>query len=119
MMLSVGRDRSQPSVLRWFTFGLFATDLIALNARTVVALVHYDNQAMLLTNAVQSWYFFYFNIFITVLFLSLLLMVGVRLSAALRLTHASLSEQVPPVRRRPDRLPTHTYPLSSPQSTNP
>src|SRR3546814_10123878 len=81
MMLRVGRDRSQPSVLRWFTFGLFATDLIALNARTVVALVHYDNQAMLLTNAVQSWYFFYFNIFITGLFLSLLLMVGVRLSA--------------------------------------
>src|SRR3546814_11643946 len=76
MMLSVGRDRSQPSVLRWFTFGLFATDLIALNSRPVVALVHYDNQAMLLTNAVQPWYFFYFNTFITGLFLSVLLKIG-------------------------------------------
>lgn len=104
MTLSVGRDRSQPSVLRWFTFGLFATDLIALNVRTVIAVVHYDDQALLLSNAVQSWYFFYFNVFITGLFLSLLLMVGVRLSADLRRKNEALTEEVAQRRRLQDRL---------------
>lgn len=104
MMLSVSRERRQPSVLRWFTLGLFASDLIALTARTAVALVNYDNQAALLTNAAQSWYFFYFNVFVTGLFLSLLLMVGVRLSADLRHKNDALSEEVTQRRRLQDRL---------------
>jgi signal transduction histidine kinase len=104
MMCSIYRDRSQPRILRWFTFGLLASDIVALTIRTIVALTHYDNQALLVTDVVQSWYFFYFNIFITGLFLVLLVMLGVRLSADLRQKNDALSREVEQRRALQDRL---------------
>ena len=104
MIWSISVDRSQPRALRLFTIALLLTDMMALSLRSAMAIIHYDNPAMLVSGAVQSWYFFYFNIFITGLFLSLLLMLGVRLSSDLRQKNEALSEEVVQRSRLQDRL---------------
>ena len=97
-------DRSQPLAIRIFTMAILASDIVALSVRTVVAYTHMDDQAKLMTGAVQAWYFFYFNIFVTGLFLSLLLMVGVRLAADLRRKNDDLVREVAQRRALQDQL---------------
>lgn len=94
MMRTVIIDRSQPALLRWFTAVLLFTDVAALTVRTVIAVENIDDQAIFAQESMQSWYFFFFNIFITGLFLALMLMVGVRLAQDLRLKNEALEREV-------------------------
>ncbi len=99
-------DRLQPRVLRWTTIGLLVSDVIALTLRTALALHYYDDQVALMQSELQAWYFFYFNIFMTWLFLSILLMVGVRLAADLRQKNEALSREVTQRRELEQQLST-------------
>jgi signal transduction histidine kinase len=87
-------DRLQPRVLRWTTIGFLISDVIALTLRSALALHYYDDQVALMQSELQAWYYLYFNIFMTWLFLSILLMVGVRLAADLRQKNDDLSREV-------------------------
>lgn len=88
------RDRSQPRVLRWSTIGILLSDLVALLLRSGIAIEHWEDQQALMQDSLQAWYFFFFNIFVTGLFLMLLLMVGVRLSYGLRQKNEDLLREV-------------------------
>lgn len=94
MVQTLIRDRTQPRVLRWSTIGILLSDLAALLLRSGIAIEHWNNQQALLQDSVQAWYFFFFNIFVTALFLMLLLMVGVRLASGLRQKNDDLSREV-------------------------
>jgi two-component system OmpR family sensor kinase len=94
MMSTLMRDRTQPRVLRWSTIAILLSDLVALLLRSVIAIDNWRTQEMLALDATQAWYFFFFNIFVTCLFLMLLLMVGVRLSYGLRQKNDDLSREV-------------------------
>lgn len=88
------RDRTQPPLLRWSTIAILLSDFVALILRSGIAIEYWDNQQALVQDNVQAWYFFFFNIFVTALFLMLLLMVGVRLSYGLRQKNDDLSREV-------------------------
>jgi two-component system OmpR family sensor kinase len=94
MMQTLIRDRTQPRVLRWSTIGILLSDLAALLLRSGIAIEHWNDQQALLQDSVLAWYFFFFNIFVTALFLMLLLMVGVRLASGLRQKNDDLSREV-------------------------
>lgn len=96
------RDRSQPPLLRWTMIGILSTDVVALILRTVITIQ--SAPVDLLQDSAQVWYFFFFNIFITSLFLMLLLMVGVRLSSDLRQKNEALSREVAERRKLQDQL---------------
>jgi signal transduction histidine kinase len=87
-------DRTQPAVLRWSTIGILTMDLLALLVRSALAIENWHNQDVLLLDAMQAWYFFFFNIFVTALFLMLLLMLGVRLAHRLRQKNDDLYREV-------------------------
>lgn len=97
-------DRTQPRILRWTTIGFLISDVIALTLRSALALHYYDDQVALMQSELQAWYYFYFNIFMTWLFLSILLMVGVRLSSDLRQKNEDLSREVTQRRELQDQL---------------
>jgi two-component system OmpR family sensor kinase len=99
-------DRLQPRVLRWTTIGFLISDVIALTLRSTLALHYYDDQVALMQSELQAWYYFYFNIFMTWLFLSILLMVGVRLAADLRQKNDDLSREVAQRRELQGQLST-------------
>lgn len=94
MVQTLIRDRTQPRVLRWSTIGILLSDLVALLLRSGIAIEHWNDQQALLQDPVQARYFFFFNIFVTALFLMLLLMVGVRLASGLRQKNDDLSREV-------------------------
>ncbi|MBS4048687.1 MAG: HAMP domain-containing histidine kinase [Alphaproteobacteria bacterium] len=98
------RDRTQPRLLRWSTVGILLSDLVALLLRSVIAIDNWNTQAVLAMDATQAWYFFFFNMFVTGLFLMLLLMVGVRLSYDLRLKNDALQSEVAVRRNLQDQL---------------
>lgn len=104
MMRAIIVDRSQPTLLRWFTVILLFTDVAALTLRTVIAIENIEDQAVLAQESMQSWYFFFFNIFITGFFLALMLMVGVRLASDLRHKNEALEREVAERRRLQDQL---------------
>lgn len=106
MISTLVRDRNQPRALRWTTIGFLVSDAIALTLRTAVAITYMDDQVGLTQSAFQAWYFFSLNIFMTWLFLSLLLMVGVRLSSDLRQRNEELSREVTQRRALQDQLST-------------
>ena len=88
------QDRIQPRLLRWTMIGVLLSDVVALSLRSFIAINYMDDQVALVHPGQQAWYFFYFNIFMTGLFLLLLLMVGVRLSYDLRQKNDDLSREV-------------------------
>lgn len=88
------RDRTQPRVLRWSTIAILLSDVIALLLRSAIAIDNWNTQDVLARDATQAWYFFFFNLFVTGLFLMLLLMVGVRLSYRLRQKNDDLLREV-------------------------
>ncbi|PJI43336.1 HAMP domain-containing sensor histidine kinase [Ferrovibrio sp.] len=88
------QDRIQPRLLRWTMIGVLLSDVVALSLRSFIAINYMDDQVALVHPGQQAWYFFYFNIFMTGLFLLLLLMVGVRLSRDLRQKNDDLSREV-------------------------
>lgn len=94
IVLTLVRDRTQPRVLRWSTIAILLSDLAALLLRSVIAIDNWNTQDVLARDATQAWYFFFFNIFVTGLFLMLLLMVGVRLSHRLRQKNDDLQREV-------------------------
>lgn len=104
MIRAIVIDRSQPTLLRWFTAVLLFTDLAALALRTVIVIENIENQTVLAQESMQSWYFFYFNVFITGFFLALMLMVGVRLASDLRHKNEALEREVAERRRLQDQL---------------
>lgn len=97
-------DSSQPRALRWPLIAVFLSDLVALGVRSAIAIQHMDNPEALAGDALQAWYFFFFNIFITALFFMLLLMVGVRLSYGLRQKNDDLSREVAQRRELQEQL---------------
>lgn len=106
MIWTLASDSTQPRVLRWTTIGFLLSDVIALTLRSAIAVRYYDDQVTLIQPDLQAWYFFYFNILITWLFLSFLLMVGVRLSFDLRQKNDELSQEVTQRRELQDQLST-------------
>lgn len=94
IVLTLIRDRTQPRVLRWSTIGILLSDLVALLLRSAIAIDNWNTQDILARDTTQAWYFFFFNLFITGLFLMLLLMVGVRLSYGLRQKNDDLQREV-------------------------
>lgn len=100
------RDRIQPRLLRWTTIGFLLSDVVALAVRSFIAINYMDDQVTLVHPGQQAWYFFYFNIFMTGLFLLLLLMVGVQLSHGLRQKNEDLSREVEERRRLQEQLST-------------
>jgi two-component system OmpR family sensor kinase len=99
-------DTAQPRVLRWTLVAVFASDMLALIVRSIIAYENLATPEALGTDAMQAWYFFFFNIFITALFLMLLLMVGVRLSSDLRQKNEDLSREVAQRRELQGQLST-------------
>lgn len=106
MVQTLLRDRTQPRVLRWSTIGILLSDLVALLLRSVIAIDNWGTQEVLALDSTQAWYFFFFNIFVTGLFLMLLLMVGVRLSYGLRQKNDDLSREVAQRRELQGQLST-------------
>lgn len=106
MCWTLVRDRIQPRLLRWTTIGFLLSDVVALTLRSFIAVNYMDDQVTLVHPGQQAWYFFYFNIFMTGLFLLLLLMVGVRLSRDLRQKNDDLSREVAQRRELQDQLST-------------
>jgi len=104
MMRSMLIDRSQPKVLRWFTTILLSTDLLALTLRSVIAYQNMHQQEVLAHETMQAWYFYFFNIFISGLFLAQILMVGVRLASDLRQKNEALQREVGERGRLQDQL---------------
>lgn len=103
---TLARDRTQPPLLRWATIGILLSDFVALVLRCGIAIEYWNDQQALVQDNVQAWYFFFFNIFVTGLFLMLLLMVGVKLSYGLRQKNDDLSREVAQRRELQDQLST-------------
>lgn len=104
MATTLIRDRSQPALLRWTLIVVLCSDMIALVARSVIAIENWNSQATLALESTQAWYFFYFNLFVTSIFFMMLLMVGVRLSYDLRQKNDDLSREVARRRLLQDQL---------------
>lgn len=99
-------DRTQPAILRRTAIGLFAIEFAALIVRSVVTLRLMETPEPRVEVMLQSWYFFFFQIFVTGMFLVLLLMVGLRLGADLQQRNAALQREVAERRRLQDQLST-------------
>jgi signal transduction histidine kinase len=97
-------DRSQPAILRWPAIILFASEIVALTVRSIVTLRIMNTPGLTFDATIQSWYFFFFNIFVTAFFILLLIMVGNRLASDLRQRNEALQREVAERRRLQDQL---------------
>lgn len=100
-------DRSQPRLLRWITIIFLSVHAAASVARSIAIGSHASLSEMPAANTnAQALYFFEINVFITAYFLCQLLMVGIRLSADLRLKNEALSHEVNERRKLQEQLAT-------------
>jgi two-component system OmpR family sensor kinase len=104
MIRIVAADRTQPALLRWSAIGLFTVEFAALVIRSVVTVRLMQTPEPAFEAMIQSWYFFFFQVFITAIFLILLLMVGLRMAADLQMRNETLQREVAERRRLQDQL---------------
>lgn len=105
MCLGLLRDRTQPSLLRWITFGILAEYILASIAQSLIEL---QLPAPIVATPVladrHAWYLLQGTMFQIAFFACLLFMVTARLSADLRERNAALSLEVQERRRLEQQL---------------
>jgi signal transduction histidine kinase len=105
MCLGLGRDRTQPPLLRWITIGLLAEYMAASILQSVIEYrlpAEFDSGPILADR--NAWYLLQGTLFLIALFACLLFMVSARLSADLRRNHDALLREVEERRKLESRL---------------
>lgn len=105
MFRTLAYDRTQPRLLRWATIAFLLEHAAATIGRSIAAARAPHTLEMPLANTEgQALYFFEINVFATIFFLCLLLMVGIRLSSDLRQRHEELAREVRQRRKLQEQL---------------
>ncbi|HEX6956520.1 MAG TPA: ATP-binding protein [Ferrovibrio sp.] len=105
MIRTLAFDRTQPRFLRWTTIAFLVEHAAATISRAWLTAQDQTSLEMpAADNTTQALYFFEINVFVTIYFLCLLLMVGLRLSSDLRQKNEALSNEVAERRKLQEQL---------------
>lgn len=105
MCLGLMRDRTQPSLLRWITFGVLAEYMVASIIQSAIEFrLPADFQSDPVLADRNAWFLLQGTLFLIAIFACLLFMVNSRLSADLREKNAALSREVRERRRLESQL---------------